>query len=333
MSKAKKLLTPDLKADINRVGVASIETWFRENEIKIPSTSDNLYDGVEEALEDGALTMEQLQHAIAELEESGSKKILLYKAKNFRSLDSNRAKVLQVLRKKGIAPAPNNWGIGKAGEAPGTLIYMFWDKGLLKIKWGEKQYDTSFDSETEKVIKEEKQIRVVLTIDTKTGFTQLRFDTPGNKNRHKNDEGKTSETVYENYYVDLMKQLFPDLEFVDFDLNGVANQIEMKEKDSFRLTKGVASIVQNAKQTFASSGRKTDVRDLPNYKGALAQGGAWRSEDLTGYWIASASNGELKKDLFMRISRKFAHIRVQRGCLEKELGYGIAKIRQIQDGI
>lgn len=333
MNKVKNNLTADLKADINRVGLSSIQTWFRENDITIPSTTANLYNDIEESLSTAALTLEQLRHAIAELEESGSKKIFLYKAKNFKILESDRPKVLRTLRRKGITSSTDNWVIRKVGEAPGSFIYLFWDQGLLKIKWGEKQYETLFDPESEKVIKEEKQIRVVLTIETKTGFTQLRLDTPGNKNRHKNEEGKTSETVYENYYVDLMKNVFPDLQFTDFDLNGIANQIERREKDSFRLTKGVASIGQNAKQTFAASGRKTDVRDLPNYQGALAKGGEWRPEDLTGYWIASVSNGELKKDLFMRISRKFAHIRIQRGCLEKELNYGITKIRQIQDGV
>lgn len=330
MSKATKILTGELKSDIARIGLSSLQIWFKENDVTLPNTAANLYDAVEEGLKNGALTIDQLSHAIAELEESGAKKILLYKAKNYKYLEANRAAVLMSLRKKGIKPSNKNWVIANVGETPGTFIYMYWDQGILKIKFGEKQYEFLPDPDTATFNKEERQIRVVMAIDTKTGFTQLRLDTPGNKHRHKNNDRKTSETAYENYYVDLMKNLFPDLEFADFDLNGVANHIEAKEKETFRLTKGVASIVQNAKQVFAASGKKTDVRDLPNYKGALAEGGVWRADDLTGYWIASASDGELKKDLFMRISRKFAHIRVQRGCLEKELKYGITKIRQIQ---
>lgn len=330
MSKAQKKLTTELRSDIKRIGLTSFQAWLKENDIQLPDASKNLYDAVEEALDSGSLSVKQLHHAIAEIEESGDKKIRLFKAKNFKLLEANKSKILTTLKKKGIAPSDENWVIAHVGNNKGILIYMFWNNDILKIKFGEKHFDNIADPETSSFTREEKQIRIIIWIDAKTGFTQLRLDTPGTIHGHKNDERKSSEPVYENYYVDLMKNLFPDLEFVDVDLNGVANHIEGKERDTFRLTKGVSTITQNAKQTFATAGRNTDVRDLPNYKGALAQGGAWRAEDLTGYWIAAASNGDLKKDLFMRISRKTAHIRVQRGCLEKELQYGITKIREIQ---
>ena len=330
MSKAKNPLSADLKSDISRIGLSSFRAWLKENEINLPDAAKNMYDAVGEALENKSLSIEQLHQAIAEIEESGDKKILLFKAKNYKYLDANRTAALAALRKKGIRPNETDWVTAHVGETKGTFIYMFWKDGMLKIKFGEKHYELVPDTETGTFSTEEKQIRVIIWIDTKNGFTQLRLDSPGTKHRHKNDEHKSSETVYENYYVDLLKSLFSELEFANVDLNGVANHIEAKEKDTFRLTKGVSTITQGAKQTFAAAGRKTDVRDLPNYQGALAKGGAWRAEDLTGYWIASASGEELKKDLFMRISRKSGHIRVQRGCLGKELQYGITKIRQIQ---
>jgi hypothetical protein len=330
----KPALTRELRADIARVGTMILLGWFKENKIKLESEAPNVYDGISEALADNSLTMDQLVHGIAEIEENGDKDIRLYKAKKFRYLEKNRRAVLKALFKKGVSESPKNWRVGYPGEAVGNFIYMFWEPGVIKIKFGEKQYKTVLDPDTEEVVKVDVDVRVIIYIDTATGLTQLRLDKPGNKHHHKNDEGKSSNIVYENYYIDKMRDLFPDLTFDDFPLAPVANYIEAEELETFRLKKGTVTITNNAKQTYTAAGKTADVRNLPEYQGALEKGNkAWRSEDLSGDWLASQSDGMLKKDLFMRISRKDAHVRIQRGCLEKELLYGIEKIREIQKAL
>lgn len=132
----------------------------------------------------------------------------------------------------------------------------------------------------------------------------------------------------------MLKDLFPQTIFSEADLNGVANHIAAKEKDTFRLNKGVATISGGAKQTYATASAKTDIRDIPEYSAAAENRiNQWRAEDLTGYWLAANSEGSLTRDLFMRISRRQSYVRVQRGCLAKELAYGIEQIRKIQKSI
>jgi hypothetical protein len=328
---SKPALTKELRTDIARVGIMILLGWFKENQIKLSGEATNVYDSINEALAENSLTMDQLEQGIAEIEENGDKDIRLYKAKNFRYLEKNRQSVLKTLFKKGVSESPKNWQIGHPGEAVGNFIYMFWEPGVIKIKFGEKQYKTALDPDTEKVVRVDVDVRVIIYIDTATGLTQLRLDKPGNKHRHKNNEGKSSKIVYENFYIDKMRDLFPDLTFDDFPLAPVANYIEAEELETFRLKKGTVTITNNAKQTYTAAGKTADVRHLPEYQGALEKGNkAWRSEDLSGDWLANQSDGMLKKDLFMRISRKDAHVRIQRGCLERELLYGIEKIREIQ---
>ena len=196
----------------------------------------------------------------------------------------------------------------------------------------ESQLDIEADYENDKLNKIQKIVTVVFIIDTTDGFTQLRFDSPGQFHSHKNN-GKSTEGAFEEYYKDILGKLFPDLLFTDMNLNAVANHISNNEKEAFLLNKGVTTITDGAKQTFASPVKTKDVRNLPEYMAAAAKANGWLSEDLTGYWLAAKSNGELNRDLFMRISRKFSQIRVQRGCMEKELNYGIDQIRKIQKGV
>jgi len=198
----------------------------------------------------------------------------------------------------------------------------------------EKQFEIEVDVDSNKINKVPEYVCILYVIDTKDGFTQIRMDNGYEIHRHKSDLGKPSESAYEQYYKSLLKDMFPDLTFSDLNLNGVADHISKNEKEAFRLNKGVTTITNGAKQTYSSASTKGDVRDLPEYEAAASKASAnWRAEDLTGYWLAHLSEGRLNRDLFMRISRKQSQIRVQRGCLEKELNYGIEKIREIQKTI
>lgn len=331
MGKIKKDLSKELQEDIKRVGFSNIIAWLRDREIKISSTANNLFESLSELIEEKTLSVDQLKAAVAEIEECGDKKILLFTVDDLQALKAGRAGLMKHLRVKfGIIPSASNWVYGKPGDGP-TFIYMYSDNDSIKIKFGEKHYNFEFDPSTEKSEKIVRYVNIIIMIDTNTGLTELRLDNPGEKHQHKNDENKISATAYESFYVEKMKALFKDLNFHTFDLKPVAQYLAKKGKRIFRIIKDKSTVTGGAKQTYASPDTKTDVRDLVEFKGAAEKATAtWRTDDLTGYWIAEASEGELKKDLFMRISRAQAHIRVQRGCLEQELQYGIEQIRQIQ---
>ena len=329
----EKILTSELVSDINRVGNQSVLQWFTENQIKIGSKG-NIFDTLENALQTNEISVLQIKEAIAELEENSNKKVLLYKAGSFEVLRQSKTSILKKLHKEdGITASTVNWQLGTPKEAP-TFVYMFWEEDIIKIKYIEKQYEVEADFENEKFIKVPKTVCILYIIDTNDGFTQIRFDNAYTIHRHKNEEGKSTDGAYEQFYISHLQKLFSDINFTELDLNGVANYISNEEKTRFRLNKGVATVTNGAKQTYATATIKADVRDLPEYAGAAAKTiEVWRAEDLTGYWLASEAEGKLNRDLFMRISRRQSQIRVQRGCFEKELNYGIEQIRKIQGRI
>lgn len=328
---AKNIISVELIEDIKNVGIGTFHSWLVENEITV-SLRNNFFYNLEIALEQQKLTIDHINQAISEIEENSDKKIHLYEAPNFEMLKEDKKKVLKHLRESfGIAPSPLDWGRVTPKKAP-TFNYLYWDDKKIKLKFSELQYDYDVDIEDDEIIKTPKKVYIIFIIDLSDGFTQIRFDGPGKLHMHKNEQGKRTESAFENYYKDLLVKLFPDILFHDMNLNGVANYITAKEKKKFRINKEVTTITGNAKQTFASGSIKTDIRDLPEHSAAVStvESKTWLTEDLTGYWLAEHSDSELAKDLFMRISRRVSEIRVQRGCLEKELNYGLKQIREIQ---
>jgi len=327
-------LPEDLSKDCKRTGYSSLNAWMNENNIVL-AKSDNFFDSLAISIQDGVLTVAQLNDAIAELDENSDKKIYLMNLTPASDLVARKKEILKDLHlRKGIVPSSQKWVNGTVKTDRPTFICLYWDDNLLKIKYSEIQFNVEVDYENDKIIRTEKRVNIVYLIDPKDGFVQIRFDSPGTIHRHKADTGKSTEAAYEGFYKELLQELFPASAFKEMNLNGVANYLANEELKKFRINKGVTTISNNAKQTFATASTLADVRNIPEYMAAASKGTEfWRAEDLTGYWVAKESADELKRDLFMRISRRNAHVRVQRGCLEKELNYGIEKIREIQNSI
>lgn len=330
----KILLDENLIQEIKEVGVIAFQSWLSENNISISSTN-NFFENIETGLQAGSFDLNTIYKALNELEENSDKKIRLYQVKNYVDLSINKKSILKHLKVKfGMDISVINW-VRVIPKAKPTFNYLFVDENQIKIKYSELQFDFEIDIENDKIKRIPKKVCVIFILDINDGFVQIRFDNAAQNHTHKNDTSKPTEAAYENYYKDLLFKLFPDISFLDLNLKTVANHIATKEKIKFRMNREVTTITGNAKQIFSSSSIKKDIRDLPEHKAAAASDlmNSWLTEDLSGYWLAEHSENELKKDLFMRISRKISEIRVQRGCLEKELNYGIKQIREIQKGI
>lgn len=326
----------NLFEEIKKLGITTFQNWLSENEILLEGPSrQNFFEKLEENIQNKKITLKQIEQGIAEMEENGDKKICLLQILNIDGFNKELQIALsRIKRKSGYSLSTENWIREKANLGP-TFIYMIRTEDELKIKFSEQHSIVEFDPDSAQFISLPKVVTIVFVIGLQDGLVQIRFDSPGNKHTHKNSEGKSSESAYEDFYKNLLAELFPDANFVNYNLSGIANYIEKHEYDSFRITKGVTTITNAAKQTFSGVSTKLDVRDLPEYKAAAATtfSDTWLTEDLTGYWKASTSDEELIRDLFMRVSRRSSQIRVQRGCLEKELNYGINKIREIQEKI
>lgn len=323
-----------LAKDCKRIGYAGLSAWLQENKITL-SKADNFFDSLALSIEEKVLTEAQLNEAVAELDENSDKKIFLLSLVRFKELSTEKKNILKAWQLRySIKPTDQLWTNGQLTSRNPTFISLFWDSDLIKIKYSEMQFHAETDYDTGDVVKTEKRVNIVYLIDPKDGFTQIRLDAPGNVHRHKNDAKKSSEPAYERFYKELLRELFEGFDFKDYSLVAVANKIALNEKERFRMVKGTTTITNNAKQTFATASTQSDVRDLPEYS-AAASGGTdlWLADDLLGYWVALESGGELNKDLFMRIYRKNAQLRVQRGCLARELNYGINTIREIQGAV
>ena len=328
-------LPDDIAEDCKATGIGLLQIWLNEHDIKLPDTQEkNFYSSLAKGLETNVLTIDKLYEGIAEIEENSNKKIYLYAIDDVIEFQSDIKNIYKHLKLVfGITLSSKNYVRSKPSNRS-TFIYMYESDWILKIKYSETQFNMEADFETSSFKKTPDIVTILFVFNFNTGVVQLRLDAPGNIHNHKNDEGKSTEAAFENYYKNLLKELFPKVNFTELNLNGVANYIATTEKNKFRINRGVTTITNNAKQTFASSSTKSDVRDLPEYEAAASKGlSIWRTEDLTGIWLAAMSEGALKKDLFMRISRKSSVIRVQRGCLEKELNYGMDQIREIQEKI
>lgn len=331
---ASPKLPENISKDCIRLGYSSISTWLSENKISVPKT-DNFHESLALAIQTGALTLSQLNQGIAELDDNSDKTIYLYTLTQFGTLIASKKKILvDLYKRKGIKESQEKWFNGTVSSQNPTFVHLYWDDEIVKIKYSEIQYVVEPDIENNTFNRTEKRVNIIYVIDLKDGLVQIRFDKAGTLHRHRSDTGKSTEAAYETYYKDLLKDLFPNYEFKNFNLNTVANHIANNELKRFRIKKGVTTVSDNAKQTFAVGSSKGDIRNIPEYEAAAANGTEfWLSEDLIGSWVAAESEKQLKKDLFMRIYRRTSQIRVQRGCLEKELNYGIDKIRQIQASV
>jgi len=330
---AKQILPDNLIANIKAVGAGTFTAWLAENEFTLPK-AENLFESLELAFEDGTMQISDILSGISELEENSDKNIFLFQTKSLKKLITDQKEILKEIKKEyGYAPSTDATIRVTPGDGP-TFVYMTVDQDEIKMKFAETHYDKEDDLANDRYIRVPRIVNVFFIVELKSGFAQIRFDAPGQIHTHRNDQSKSSEVVYQNYYKDLFVKLFPTVPFEQFSLTGVANYIRLKEKERFLMQKLVSTVSEGVKQTH-SNPRKKDVRFIKELIGAAATDdkNEWLTEDISGYWLASHSQGQLKRDLFMRIYRRDSEIRVLRGCLKKELDYGISQIREIQASI
>ena len=329
-----KKISASLRNIITLHSSRSLNAWLAEQQIEIPSKAKNFFDGLEQLIGSGQITIDLLTSGLAELEENSSKKILLFQTTKFKLIAQQKAELLKKIKKKfGNFDPDKNLIIGGANRSS-TFNYCYWGNDELKIKMAEMHTDVTVDKEKGKFDLSDRRVVIVFTMNLNDGFTQIRFDKAGTKHTHKNTVGYSTELAYEEYYLQIFMELFADAELKEITMSQIAIHIHDNVKDKFRLTKGLNTITNGDKLQVSARSAKADIRDSDEYKRTMASPDrSWRTEDLTGYWIMTASEGELKQDLFMRMSRRESQVRVQRGCTAKELSYGLNEIKSIQGAL
>ena len=330
MSKQSELPN-NLKENISSLGTGSFVTWLSENNFILPK-ADNLYDSLQAGLDDNIITLVNILAGISELEENSDKNIFLFHTKLFKKLYSDQQDIIRDIRKDhGYKLTTDTTVRITPGNGP-TFIYMNLEDDILKFKFSEIHFDKQDDPINDKYIRVPKIVNIYLIIELKTGFAQIRLDSAGQIHTHKNDLNNPSDGAFKNYYKDLFLKLFSRTPFEPFNLTGVANYIRLNETERFLMQKMANTVSDGVKQSYSMPRRNRDVRQNIALIGAAAtdKNNEWLTEDISGYWLEAHSEGRLTRDLFMRLYRRDSEIRVQRGCLKKELDYGISTIREIQ---
>lgn len=328
---AYKHLTEILIDACKDVGISNIRNWFKYQQIDLPSVNKikNQYEMLEYAIENKSITIELLQSAVVDLLENSDKKIYLFNTINYKNFELEKKAIINKWRQKFFIKQIDKNFVYVKPKQTSTFNYIFWENNVLKIKFSELHFDVQANYETEQFERKPVEVAILYLIDTSDGFVQIRMDNARQVHLHKDNQAKPSQTAYENFYINLFIELFSDFSFKAFDLEKIVRYILINEKKKFCVTKEISTIEGGAKQSFAAP--NFDVRDLTRYKDAESKGDIDKlNEDLIGNWLQSESGGELEKNLFMRIWRKENQIRIQRGCLEKELNYGLKQIREIQ---
>lgn len=329
---SKSVLSEDAKSDIKNVGISIFKAWLEENKIELKSKK-NFFEALELGLDEGKITKEQITHALCELEENSDKKIRFFKIKNdLNKLPDLKNQFLKVLRLDHGWQSVKDYSVKVKAKEASTFNYMSWEGNTLKIKYSEKHYNVEADFEANQFERNPKIVYIIILINFEDGLVQIRYDNPGALHKHKNSKGKPSEAAYEKYYEDLLMNLFDELKYGDLNFVGLTNKILNDDSIPYRIHKGVNTLADGGKQMY-SLPYNMDIRENREFQAAAEYAEDWLTDELSGYWKWEDSDESLNKDLFMRISRKASEIRVQRGCLEKELNYGIAKIKEILEGL
>jgi hypothetical protein len=321
-----------LKEFLRFVPVNAVQNWLKIHGKPYTTQSQGqFYKKLNKWIAQERISSDDIDNAVYDIEENGGKKVFLrVLSGNFPKSKSQFDAFLNSQNIPNIARVRRSV---RTSKNP-ILNHILWIDGenSIIIKFSEIQEDVNFNNETFEVETLEKPIFVVINIDTKTGFTEFRFDNPAKRHVHKDVDGNSNSKVYENYYFNKIQSLFSGVTIEYYGLNEISEKIVTEGFSYFRISREQTTTTGNGKQTYSvGSG---DVRELPARIGAAREDGEnWIFDDLTGYWVAQASNGELSYDLFMRLSKDESSLRFQRDCLGVELRYAIRKIRNIKEGL
>lgn len=321
----------DLTSQLQYIPVTALSNWLRSKG-KPYSLGLTPFKKLNQWITQGRILTSDINDAMLDIEEAGDKKVYLRIIEG--TLPQTKHEFDRLLTASGVAHVAKSRRSVKNGSNP-ILNYIVWietENPQIVIKFSEMQENINFDPETEEFETVLKPVFVVVRIEVTSGFTELRFDTPAKRHIHKDGEGKSNTSVFESYYFDRVATLLRGVESYQlFGLDDVVDHIVVSGKDFFRIHREQTTTTGNVKQIYSSH---DDIRDSPARNGAVSADGLnWIFDDLTGYWKASASNGALIKDLYMRLIKSESIMKFERDCLGVELDYAIKKIRDIKSKV
>lgn len=318
----------DLEKIVGHVSDLAIKHWLKISGLEYSAANeDQFYERLLKLINKGKLTTEKLQQVALEIEENGNKRIYLRQVNDLSKINS-LAVFEANLKKIGLRlfEQPN-----KSIKYPTKPIvnYIWWSEKEIRIKYSETQIRRLFNYETG-AHTDKKQTKFALAIlDLKSGFTQIRVDSPEKLHSHKDKKtGKSKDKLYEEYYFNEFCRILGNCELELFNVNKVIEGLVKDPTRSFRLPHQQGITENNSHESFSSRIDK-DLRDDPRF---IAAAGDDYSKllhmDLQGWWVSDKSNSLLSRDIFMQINRGSSMLRFLADCLASEVNYAISRIRQ-----
>jgi hypothetical protein len=309
---------------IDEISIASLRSWLKSQGFEhSANTREQMAERLLKLLQNKSLSEEELESAVSNIEEASSKRIALCElpeVPKHLQTPAEFGKHLNGADKK-LSQKPQ-----RAPKLPSnpTLVYVTHSQNHIRAKWAETQTRIEVDYTTLEISQKKVTKVVVMVADLKTRLIQLRYDKPEIRHIHKTKDD------YLKYYRQQATALL-GVEFSRFEIREALRSLVDTEPRVVRIRVNEHRSKTDKSVRFVDRKGHSDVRDDPEWKAAYEAGSTTRAyDDQAVYWLPSASNGVLNREVFTDIDAVSSTVRVDADCHEDEIDYAVSTIRKHQ---
>ena len=332
MSKPSKPTEADLAAIKERIapiikGVSgtALKAWLKTRSLpSTAATKEALANRVAKLVADGDLKEDELETALIGFEEASGKRIYLFCFERNEG-DFTVAAVSTRLTTLSI-PAPSVRKLAGDRSKPMTAIYSTFDKGVLRVKWAERQKRVTLNEQTDQPQTTYVDKRIVFVADLEKGIAELRLDPPENRHIYEDGSGRITDVAYYAAYKQRCEEII-GVPLKKVELAGVIKALVAEETP-----RAVRIHIDNhTNQTnfrWNVRAARLDMRDDPEWKAAYqTYGHTWAWDSQSFHWLPSASAGKLHRELFSHMDATEGFLKVNADCSDEEVEYAVSQVR------
>ncbi len=311
---------------IDDLSIAALRSWLKSQGLQhSANTKEEMVQRILKLHNKGAISEEQLEDAVSNIQEASGKRIVLFQVSD----DQKKALSAKVFDKRlvdlGAKLAEKGVRAPKLPSNP-TRVYVTQSDSQIRAKWAETQTRIEVDYASLEILTKKVTRIVVMATDTANGFVQLRYDKPEMRTIHNNNKDQ-----YFKFYRDLAEGLL-GVTLSRFEIRGALRSLVETEPRVVRIQSNDHLTKTQKQVKFVDREGLGDVRDDPEWKAAQEAGGAGRVyDDQAVYWVPAASNGALNREVFTDIDAVTSTVRMDADCHEGEIEYAVSSIRAHQN--
>lgn len=313
---------------IQDISIAALRSWLEAQDLThSANTREAMVKRLTKLIKKGELSLEELDEGIINIEEASGKRIFLYEVEpdDIEKLRDSR----QLRRHLRPLRASLSERLTKAPRLPiePVLVYVQRTPEQIRAKWAETQTMVEIDRVRQRFKNTKTTKVVVLVADTETGVVQLRFDKPESLHSHLDEKGNPGKREYFSHYQEQARKIL-GVNLNPIELRAALKSLVETQPRVVKLPFEDHRSGANSKVRFAS---KVDIRDDDDWKAMHSEGGdEWAYDGESVYWLPSASNGKLNREVFTDLDARTGMLRVEADCHEGEIEYAISQIRTHQ---